>query len=364
MSNQKARIKRFLEQRRALKWLVPVAQFFLVLRFNLRRYIAREILRWRLARLWLAKRRPLLLFVRFGGVGEIVCCIPAYAAVCRANPAAQGVFVTLSAYQSLLPLAGAPGAFCLSGMDCPIPKLPSWMVYRTLIALRPDERGQPSFYVNLVQEFYHTCGLPAAEVRPRFYFAPGQVERICQSLNLNTGGAGKTVVIHTGPSWKVREWPVEYWQELVDGLRKAVPKVRIFHIGANVYLPFSKPAPLVNNVESLIGKLTLPEMAALLAAVDLFIGIDSGMIHMAVAAGTTSVGLFGPTDPGRIRQDSKTMGLWHQLPCSFCHHRQPRLHFQDGCPNDIACMKGLKSALVLEKCLEALNESKKEILTA
>jgi len=332
------------------------SQYLLCLRFKLRQTIAREILRWRLIRLWMAERRPLLLFVRFGGIGDIICSLPAYAAVCRANPATQGVFVTRSAYQSLPLLIRAPGSICLSRIRCPIPRLPRWLVYQTLTPQYSDELGHPSSSFNLVDEFYRACGLQAeAQARLRFYFPPGRAKEVCASLNLDTGGAAKCVVIHTGPSWKVREWPAESWQVLVDGLRKALPSVRIFQIGANAQLDANKPAPSVHNIESLVGKLSLAEMAAFLAGVDLFVGIDSGMIHMAVAAGTAVVGLFGPTNPGRIPQDSKTIGMWHPLPCSFCHHRQPRLHFRTGCPHGIACMKDLEPARVLQMCLNLLN---------
>ena len=46
----------------------------------------------------------------------------------------------------------------------------------------------------------------------------------------------------------------------------------------------------------LVGRLTLPEIAAVLARVSLFIGNDSGLMHLAAAAGAPTLGLFGPTD--------------------------------------------------------------------
>jgi heptosyltransferase-3 len=46
----------------------------------------------------------------------------------------------------------------------------------------------------------------------------------------------------------------------------------------------------------LTGKLDLVEAAACLARARLFIGNDSGLMHLAAAAGTPTLGLFGPTD--------------------------------------------------------------------
>ena len=45
----------------------------------------------------------------------------------------------------------------------------------------------------------------------------------------------------------------------------------------------------------LVGRLSLPEAAAVLARSALFVGNDSGLMHLAAAAGAPTLGLFGPT---------------------------------------------------------------------
>ncbi|EFH11199.1 hypothetical protein HMPREF0731_2580 [Pseudoroseomonas cervicalis ATCC 49957] len=47
-----------------------------------------------------------------------------------------------------------------------------------------------------------------------------------------------------------------------------------------------------------VGRLELPEAAALLSRCALFLGNDSGLMHLAAAAGVPTLGLFGPTPAG------------------------------------------------------------------
>ena len=53
---------------------------------------------------------------------------------------------------------------------------------------------------------------------------------------------------------------------------------------------------LLPDAVDLVGRLTLPRVVACLERASLFIGNDSGLMHLAAAAGTPTIGLFGPTD--------------------------------------------------------------------
>jgi ADP-heptose:LPS heptosyltransferase len=52
---------------------------------------------------------------------------------------------------------------------------------------------------------------------------------------------------------------------------------------------------LGDRAVDLMGHLALPEAAAVLARCAIFIGNDSGLMHLSAAAGTPTLGLFGPT---------------------------------------------------------------------
>jgi ADP-heptose:LPS heptosyltransferase len=67
-----------------------------------------------------------------------------------------------------------------------------------------------------------------------------------------------------------------------------------------------------------VGPLHLRKIAALLAACRLFIGNDTGLMHMAAAAGTPLVALFGPTSPDiYLPEQVPAVALGGRDPCRW-----------------------------------------------
>lgn len=102
------------------------------------------------------------------------------------------------------------------------------------------------------------------------------------------------------------------------------------------------------RVVDLSGKTTLPEALGVLASARLFVGNDSGLAHLASAAGTPVVVVFGPTDPDATRPwdgprpDGKPIRLAlarRRTPCAPCGFPV--------CPIDHACMSAVTPADVL-----------------
>jgi heptosyltransferase III len=118
-------------------------------------------------------------------------------------------------------------------------------------------------------------------------------------------------------NWAPKVWPHERFVALYRALAEAV-------------LPGAMPAVLAGPGEAeramaapvlaalpgavdLVGRLSLPEVAACLARCSLFVGNDSGLMHLAAAAGAPTLGLFGPTDaaeyaPSGIRAHAVVSG--------------------------------------------------------
>ena len=69
----------------------------------------------------------------------------------------------------------------------------------------------------------------------------------------------------------------------------------------------------------LTGQLTFGQLGALLERCDLFVGHDTGAMHMAVAVGAPVVAIFGPSDPRMYGPYGKNgVTLWHDVGCNPC----------------------------------------------
>lgn len=98
-------------------------------------------------------------------------------------------------------------------------------------------------------------------------------------------------VIHLGARYPVNRWPRENWAKLVNLLPMPVVLA-----GADLELADSEwlQTHVQREVFSLVGRTTVLQLAALLRRASVFVGHDSGPMHIAVAVGTRVVALFGP----------------------------------------------------------------------
>lgn len=124
--------------------------------------------------------------------------------------------------------------------------------------------------------------------------------------------------------WESKFWPLDRWAALGDRLQQEA-NVRVVLAGSNYDRPVLEKIAKLMMTDPLItgGKLTLIESAALLKQSSLYIGVDSGPMHMAALAGIPVVALFGPTDPrlvGPYKVPSKVVKN-ETLDCLVCRKR-------------------------------------------
>ena len=107
-------------------------------------------------------------------------------------------------------------------------------------------------------------------------------------------------VIALGPTanWTGKIWPTERYLPLWADLSRENPAARpaIFYGPGEQERALALPVlqALPNAIDA-GGRFSLTQVAAMLARCRLFIGNDSGLMHLAAAAGTPTLGLFGPS---------------------------------------------------------------------
>jgi ADP-heptose:LPS heptosyltransferase len=122
-----------------------------------------------------------------------------------------------------------------------------------------------------------------------------------------------------------KQWAPERFAEVANALIERFD-ARVLLIGGGSDLPLvHETARLIpEGATILAGKASLKVSGALIEHSTLFIGNDSAPLHMAAAAGTPAVGIFGPSDWNQFHPIGKP-GYAHRvvhsdLPCSPCFH--------------------------------------------
>lgn len=110
-------------------------------------------------------------------------------------------------------------------------------------------------------------------------------------------------ILALGPTanWGGKQWPADRFAALVQHLAGpggALAGARVAVFGAGNERAMAEPLlaaiPAERRVD-LIGRFDLAGVAACLARATLYVGNDSGLMHMAAAMGTPTLGLFGPS---------------------------------------------------------------------
>jgi ADP-heptose:LPS heptosyltransferase len=94
------------------------------------------------------------------------------------------------------------------------------------------------------------------------------------------------------------------------------------------------------------GDLSLGELIALLQQSTLLLTNDSGVMHIASAAGTPVVGLFGPESPKMYGPSGPSRAIYKSLSCSPCLNMYNAKLFV--CPYQARCMREISVEEVID----------------
>jgi ADP-heptose:LPS heptosyltransferase len=168
----------------------------------------------------------------------------------------------------------------------------AWLLWaRERRVLRPAER--PTHRVRHLAALFGLREAPA----PRLWNAAAELERAAELVP--RGGP----VLALGPTanWGGKQWPADRFAELagrLTGPGGPLAGARVAVFGAANERAAAQPLldalPPPRRID-LVGAVDLPTAHACLARADLYVGNDSGLMHIAAAAGAPTLGLFGPS---------------------------------------------------------------------
>ncbi|HKW87925.1 MAG TPA: glycosyltransferase family 9 protein [Candidatus Acidoferrales bacterium] len=148
-----------------------------------------------------------------------------------------------------------------------------------------------------------------------------------------------------------KRWPAQNFGELVCFLAKQYPELAVISFGAESERTVAERArTFAGNViwYEATGRWTIRETLAMLSVCDLFISGDTGLMHMAAAVQTRTVGIFGPTSTSRRAPlHNGGIAVKPDTPCHPCFRGK-------WTPCD--CIRSItpdQVALVAEQCLQS-----------
>jgi heptosyltransferase II len=149
------------------------------------------------------------------------------------------------------------------------------------------------------------------------------------------------IAIGAGASYgSAKCWSPLRFAEVANRLQaEAGADVILFGTVAEASVSAAISAKMLQPPIDLTGKTAIADLPALLSQCHLFIGNDSGAMHVAAAVGLPVVAVFGPTDPFGTSPVTQRCSIVQQKPyCSPCFLRR--------CPTDHRCMTAITADTV------------------
>ncbi len=189
--------------------------------------------------------------------------------------------------------------------------------------------------------------------------AAARVDRRLADAGMTT--AHRLVVVHVSAGNPFRRWPAESFATAVVALARRDPARRFMIISgpsdaAAARMVAEQAAAQLGAAGSAVthGAFDVGELRALAMRAAVYIGGDSGPLHIAATTPTPVVALFGPTLPERSRPwrdrrwfaEAIDVGA---LPCRPCHQRTCE-------PGDFRCLTGIAVERVIAAAERAFDQ--------
>lgn len=259
---------------------------------------------------------PQILFITATRIGDVVLSSGLIRHLAEAYPGAR--FTIAGGAAPISMFADTPGLAAL----LPMVKAPNgghWLtLWRQTRSVRWDQvidlRGSATAHLlrarsrhvlgrqgrglHRVLAYAQVLGLEATPPAPGF-FVSAETQAAADGW---LAGSGDIVAMAPAANWIGKTWPAERFAALAKellGPEGPFPQGRLLLLGGREDVPAAAVVAASLAPDRVIHALGEPDLLttyAMLRRVRLFVGNDSGMMHLAAAAGAPTLGLFGPTD--------------------------------------------------------------------
>jgi len=329
-----------------------------------------------------------ILLIRLRRIGDIIMTTPAVAALKQALPHASLTYIVEEPYRCLVegnpdidniflipPRQGALSFLSLirrirrEKFDTiidfhggPRASRIAWLTRATLkvgyelkhkgfiydIRVPRSREGAPIHSVENHLNLVRAAGIEVNEPWPRLTLPTagkeerGRIDKLWASHMLH---GAKVVVLHVGAGNEFRDWGAQNLGALAERLA-GMPGVRVVLVGSGLDVPRAKEVRKIfpKSVLSLAGELNLIELREIIGRATLFVGPDSGPMHIAATTSTPIVALFGPTLPANFSPwQAEATIIAKDLDCRPCKQRK--------CvTEDFRCLQSITVDEVLKAC--------------
>ena len=163
-------------------------------------------------------------------------------------------------------------------------------------------------------------------------------------------GGQKIILCHMGTTWETKFWHEEGWIALGKQLAEAFPRaVQLYSWGnADEQRAVGRVVQAIGPFAQGLDRMPLQRLTAVLKKVDLVLGGDTGVVHLAAAVGTPTVSYYRASDGAR----SGPRGEHHvviqaPLSCTCC--------FKTSCDRDQECRESITPQMLMAAVSKVLN---------
>jgi len=220
-----------------------------------------------------------------------------------------------------------------------------------------SHQGNPVHSVENHLNLVRAAGISVEDPLPPLSLPPARKEEAdrIEGFWTDHGLPGaKVVVLHIGAGNQFRDWGASNLAALADRLA-VLQDVRMILVGATQDMSraenIRKTRP--KKILSLAGKINLIELREVIARAALFVGPDSGPMHIAATTRAPIVALFGPTLPANFAPWKAEATLIEKpMDCRPCKQRQCLTE-------DFRCLRSITVAEVFTACTQYLQPTGK-----